>query len=104
MTLLTLEAVGVIATKSRFDIAALFKAEVGWIKKESFILRRSGKPRVSEMKYMVGKSAWEAIQDATYRRHGDSYREFLPDEAERRMVIEDALKRSAELCPDYFSQ
>ena len=86
------------------DIAALFKTDVGWIKKESFILQRSGKPRVSEMKYMVGKSAWEAIQDATHRKHGEGYREFLPDEDGCRLVIEDALKRAAELRPDYFSQ
>lgn len=56
------------------------------------------------MKYMVGKSAWEAIQDATYRKHGEGYREFLPDEDGCRLVIEDALKRAAELRPDYFSQ
>ena len=101
MTLPTLEALGVVQTSTKTDLLCVFKSGESWITKQSAIFARQ-KPSVTELQYMVGKSAWEAIQDAAFRQHGDAYRQHLPEEEGHKQTIESALKRAAELQPDYF--
>lgn len=103
MTLPTLEMLGVVQTSTKTDLLCVFRSGEAWITKQSVIFARQ-KPRVTEFQYMLGKSAWEAIQDAAHREHGDSYRQHLPDEKGQKQAIESALKRAAELQPDYFAQ
>ena len=104
MTLPTLEMLEINSTYGRTDVRAIFQASGSIFSREFVAMQRAEKPKLSELQYMLGKSLHEAVRDAAYKAHGIRYSLHLPSEQEEAEAVSQALKRAAELQPDYFAQ